>query len=157
MIYGPDDPPSILYQHLNLSIINKIILENPFMQNYFSGKFIKRDDSEFLFLKNYQLFFEADSGNINEKGMIDLKEKYDKNNNRDCALIIIYFLLQNMQNTKYDSSNLVALEIVKCLSYELDDITKLKLIIPYFVENLKRGLYNKNHILELFIRNILFN
>ena len=89
--------------------------------------------------------------------MIDLKEKYDKNNNRDCALIIIYFLLQNMQNTIYDSSNLVALEIVKCLSYELDDITKLKLIIPYFVENLKRGLYNKNHIPELFIRNILFN
>ena len=29
MIYGPDDPPSILYQHLNISIINKIILENP--------------------------------------------------------------------------------------------------------------------------------
>ena len=157
MIYGPNDPPSILYQHLNLSIINKIILENPFMQNYFSGKFIKKDDSEFLFLKNYQLFFEADSGNINEKGMIELKEKYDKNNNRDCAFIIIYFLLQNMQNTKYDSSNLVALEIVKCLSYELDYITKLKLIILYFVENLKRGLYNKNHIPELLIRNILFN
>ena len=31
--------------------------------------------------------------------------------------------------------------MVKDLSYKLDDITKLKLIIPYFVENLKRESY----------------
>jgi len=155
MMYGPNDPPSILYQHLNLAIINKIILENPFMQNFFSGKFSKKKNSEFLFLKNYQLFFEADSGNINEKGMNELKEKYDKNNNQDCAFIIINFLLQNMQNTKYDSTNLVALEMVKCLSYKLDDIAKLKYIIPYFVENLKRKNYTTkivslNYLFEIF-------
>ena len=155
MIYGPDDPPSILYQHLNLAIINKIILENPFMQNYFSGKFTRSDDNEFLYLKNYKLLFEADSGNINESGMKELKEKYNKNNNQDCAFVIINFLLQNMQNTKYDSTNLVALEMVKCLSYKLDDITKLQLIIPYFVENLKREnfttkIVSLNYLFEIF-------
>ena len=155
MIYGPDDPPSILYQHLNLAIINKIILENPFMQNYFSGKFTRSDDNEFLYLKNYKLLFEADSGNINESGMKELKEKYNKNNNKDCAFVIINFLLQNMQNTKYDSTNLVALEMVKCLSYKLDDITKLQLIIPYFVENLKREnfttkIVSLNYLFEIF-------
>ena len=155
MMYGPDDPPSILYQHLNLAIINRIILENPFVQSYFSGKFKKKEDGDFLFLKNYKLLFDADSGNINEKGIIEIKEKYDKNNNKDCAFIIIIFLLQNMQNTKYDSTNLVALEMVKCLSYKLDDITKLKLIIPYFVENLKRENYTTkivslNYLFEIF-------
>ena len=60
-----------------------------------------------------------------------------------------------MQNTKYDSSNLVALEMVKCLSNKLDDITKLKLIIPYFVENLKRENYTTkiislNYLFEIF-------
>ena len=60
-----------------------------------------------------------------------------------------------MQNTKYDSSNLVALEMVKCLSYKLDDITKLKLIIPYFVENLKREnfttkIVSLNYLFEIF-------
>ena len=155
MMFGPDDPPSILYQHLNLAIINRIILENPFIQNYFSWKFTKKEDNEHIYLNNYKLFFEADSGNINEKGMAELKEKYDKNNNKDCAFIIINFLLQNMQNTKYDSTNLVALEMVKCLSNKLDDITKLKLIIPYFVENLKRDNYTTkivslHYLFEIF-------
>ena len=141
MMFGPDDPPSILYQHLNLAIINKIIIENPFTQNCFDGKIFKKEDNDSLFLKNYKLFFDVDSGNINEKGIEELKEKYEKNNNKDCAFIIINFLLQNLQNTKYDSTNMVALEMVKYLSYKLDDITKLKLIIPYFVENLKRDNY----------------
>ena len=46
MMFGPEDEPSMLYQHLNLSIINKIILENNF-----SGKFTKKDDN-YLFLNN---------------------------------------------------------------------------------------------------------
>ena len=155
MIFGPDDPPSILYQQLNLAIINKIILENPFMPNYSSGKFVKNEDSDYLYLKNYKLFFDVDSGNIKEKEMAILKEKYDKNNNKDCVFIILNYLVQNMQNTKYDSTNLVALEMVKCLSYKLDDITKLKLIIPYFVENLKRENYTTkivslNYLFEIF-------
>ena len=149
MMFGPEDEPSMLYQHLNLSIINKIILENNF-----SGKFTKKDDN-YLFLNNYKLFFDIDSGNIKEKEMNDLKNLYDKNHNFECVYIIINFLIQNLQNTKYDSSNLVALEMLKYLSYKLDDITKLKLIIPYFVENLKRENYTTkvvtlNFLLEIF-------
>ena len=157
MIFGPDDNPAILYQNLNLAIINKIILENPLMQNYFSGKFIKKEDSEYLYLKNYQLFFDPDSGIINEKGINELKEKYDKNSNKDCAFIIINFLLQNMQYTKYDSTNLVALEMVKELSFKLDDITKLKLIIPYFVENLKRDSYTTKLVTLNFLFEVLYS
>jgi hypothetical protein len=155
MMFGPDDPPSILYQHLNLAIINRIILENPFMQNYFSGKFIKSENNDHIFLKNYELFFDVDSGAINEKGIEILKNEYDKKNNKDCVYILLNYLLQNMQNTKYDTTNLVALEMVKCLSYKLDDITKLKLIIPYFVENLRRDNYTTkivslNFLFEIF-------
>ena len=157
MMFGPDDTPAILYQNLNLAIINKIILENPLMQNYFSGKFIKKEDSEYLYLKNYRLFFDPDSGIINEKGMNELKEKYNINNNKDCVFILINFLLQNMQYTKYDSTNLVALEMVKDLCYKIDDISKLKLIIPYFVENLKRDSYTTKLVSLNFLFEILYS
>ena len=157
MIFGPDDTPAILYQHLNLAIINKIILENPLMQNFFSGKFIKKENSEYLYLKNYRFFFDADSGKISEKGINELKEKYNKNNNKECVFIIINYLLQNMQNTKYDSTNLVALEMVKELSKKLDDITKLKLIIPYFVENLKRYSYTTKLVSLNFLLDVLYS
>ena len=154
MMFGPEDEPSILYQHLNLAIINKIILENPFMQNYSSGKFTKKED-DYLYLKNYKLFFDVDTGNIREPELNELKEIYNKNYNFECVYIIINFLLQNLQNTKYDSTNLVALEMLKYLSFKLDDITKLKLIIPYFVENLKRNNYTTkivtlNFLIEIF-------
>ena len=152
MMFGPNDEPSILYQHLNLAIINKIILENPFMQNYFSGKFERKGENDAsLYLKNYKLFFDVDSGNIRDKDMEELKEKYDKNHNFECVYIILNFLIQNLQNTKYDSTNLVALEMVKYLSFKLNDITKLKLIIPYFVENLKR----ENHTTKIVSLNFL--
>ena len=157
MIFGPDDTPAILYQNLNLAIINKMIIENPLMQNYFSGKFTKKEDNEYLYLKNYKLFFDPDSGAINDKGLIELKEKYDKNNNRDCVFIIINLLLQNMQYTKYDSTNLVALEMVKELSYKLDDITKLKLIIPYFVDNLRRESYTTKLVSLNFLFEVLYS
>ena len=157
MMFGPDDKPAILYQHLNLAIINKIILENPLMQNFFSGKFIKKENSEYLYLKNYRFFFDPDSGKINEKGINELKEKYNLNNNKECVFIIINYLLQNMQNTKYDSTNLVALEMVKELSKKLDDITKLKLIIPYFVENLKRYSYTTKLVSLNFLLEVLYS
>jgi serine/threonine protein kinase len=157
MMFGPDDKPAILYQHLNLAIINKIILENPLMQNFFSGKFIKKENSEYLYLKNYRFFFDPDSGKINEKGINELKEKYNLNNNKECVFIIINYLLQNMQNTKYDSTNLVALEMVKELSKKLDDITKLKLIIPYFVENLKRYSYTTKLVSLNFLLDVLYS
>ena len=157
MIFGPDDTPAILYQNLNLAIINKIILENPLIQNYFSGKFSKNEDSEYLYLNNYKLFFDPDSGVINENGINELKENHNKNNNKECVFIIMNLLLQNMQYTKYDSSNLVALEMVKNLSYKLDDITKLKLIIPYFVENLKRDSYNTKLVTLNYLFEILYS
>ena len=127
------------------------------MQNYFNGKFIKKEDNEYLYLKNYKLFFDPYSGAINDKGLIELKEKYDKNNNRDCVFIIINLLLQNMQYTKYDSTNLVALEMVKELSYKLDDITKLKLIIPYFVDNLRRESYTTKLVSLNFLFEVLYS
>ena len=157
MMFGPNDSPAILYQHLNLAIINKIILQNPFKSNNSYGKFNKKEDDDNLYLKDYKLFFDVESGNINENGINFLKENYDKNNNKDCIYIILNYLIQNMQNTKYDSTNLVALEMVKYLSYKLDDITKLKLIIPYFVENLKRESYTTKIVSLNFLFQVFYS
>jgi hypothetical protein len=156
MMFGPEDEPSILNQHLNLAIINKILLENPFTENNISEKFTKKE-GVYLYLNNYKLFFDVESGNIREKEMNELKNIYNKNHNFECVYIVINFLLQNLQNTKYDSTNLVALEMIKYLSYKLDDITKLKLIIPYFVENLKRENYTTKIVTLNFLIDVFYS
>ena len=156
MMFGPEDEPSILNQHLNLAIINKILLENPFTENNISEKFTKKE-GDYLYLNNYKLFFDVESGNIREKEMNELKNIYNRNHNFECVYIVINFLLQNLQNTKYDSTNLVALEMIKYLSYKLDDITKLKLIIPYFVENLKRENYTTKIVTLNFLIDVFYS
>jgi len=96
MIFGPNDTPAVLYQHLNLAIINKIILENPLMQNFFSGKFIKKEDSEYLYLKSYKLFFDPDSGIINEKSMIGISNPYPENFSLPFPESLKHFVIPNI-------------------------------------------------------------
>jgi hypothetical protein len=46
-----------------------------------------------------------------------------------------------MKNVKYETTNLVAMEMVKNISNKLPDIFILKNIIPHFVDNLSRKSY----------------
>ena len=155
MIYGPDETPPILYQHLNLAIINKIILFNPLTQDFDKQKFRKEND--YIYLNMFKFFFDPENGVLYNNSIDELKEKYNINHNKDCVLVLLNFILQNFQNTKYESTNLVALEIVKNLSTKLSDITKLQLIIPYFVENLHRENFTTKIISLNFLFEILYS
>ena len=80
---------------------------------------------------------------------------FDKNNNKETAKIFLDYLLQNLDSVKYDSSNLVAMEMIKHFGMKFPDFFKLDIIIPYFVENLKREnnlikLQTVDYIFELF-------
>ena len=60
-----------------------------------------------------------------------------------------------MDNAKYDSSILVAMEMLMNFSKFIDDISKLKIIIPYFMNNLRKKNYtikiaSLNNVFELF-------
>ena len=155
MIFGENDIPLPLKKKLNLEIINQIILNNPINQNP-SKSILKTDKNAFYYGENKLILNIAngelliDEINNNE----DKKILFEKNDNKGCVLILINYLVKNMKNVKYETSNIAAMEMVKNLSSKLPDIFKLKNIIPYFVDNLARKSYTTkltslNYIFEI--------
>ena len=147
MIFGLNDTPLKLHKKLNLEIINQLIVNNPINQNQSKSILKIKENSAFyggnkfiINVLNYELIVDGD------------KDIFDKNNNRDCLLIIINYLVKNMKYVQYETSNLAAMEMVKNLSSKLPDIFKLKNIIPYFVDNLDR----KNFTTKLTSLNYIF-
>ena len=153
-LYGPDSEPPLLFQHLNLEIANKIILDDPFYRPNSSNSVFKSNEKNELFVDNYKLSFYPQKRNIIPE-LINNKKIFEENNNKECVDIIIKYLLQAMDNAKYDSSILVAMEMIMNLSKTIDDISKLKIIIPYFMNNLRKNNYtikiaSLNNVFELF-------
>ena len=62
-----------------------------------------------------------------------------KNDNHKTIRIFMDYILQNIGSVKFDSTNLVGMEMLKHISFKLSDFEKLDIIIPYFVDNLKRS------------------
>ena len=151
MIYGPSFETPKLYQHLNLEIANKIILEDPFYKvNSANSIFISNEKNE-LFVDNFKMNFYPQK-KILLPEIENNKKLFLEKNNQDCVYIIINYLLQAMQNTKYDSSVLVAMEMIFNLIKSIDDVMKLHLIIPYFMNNLRK----KNYLLKISSLNYIF-
>ena len=158
MIFGEKDTPLALNKKLNLEIINQIILNNPINQNPSKslinidnqGIFYYGENKFILNISNGELLFDI-IGNKKNSNIFEI------NNNRDCVLIIINFLVKNMKNVKYETSNLAAMEMVKNLSSKLPDIFKLKYIIPYFVDNLGRKSFTTKLAALNYIFEILYS
>ena len=148
IIFGANDQPIPLSQNLNFSIINKIILESPFTNFGENSIFIRNMDNA-IFLGNQELIMNPDNGEIIEKYL----KKCDNIENKTCIYLIIDYILQAIQYTKYDTTNLLALEMLYILSKKIPDIAKLQLILPYFINNLKR----KKYIIQLTSINYLFD
>ena len=150
LLYGPSSVPIPLFQRMNFPIINKLIADNPVTTNI-KNPIFKREKGVY-YIDEFKLLFEPSEGKINFE--YKNEEIFKKNNNEECAFIIINLLLQNMQNTKYETSNYVAMEMLKNFCVKLPDITKLQLIIPYFINNIKRTSYTTkltslNYIFEI--------
>ena len=151
MLYGPDLIPPKLYQHLNLEIANKIILDDPFYKfNSANSIFISNEKNE-LFVDKFKLNFYPQKKTLLQE--IEKEKKlFIEKNNKDCIYIIINYLLQSMQNTKYDSSTLVAMEMIFNLVKSIEDVKKLSLIIPYFMNNLTK----KNYLVKIVSLKYIF-
>ena len=151
MIYGPSSTPGQLFQRMNFPIINKLIADNPISYNLRYSLF-KKDKKGIFSIDEYNLLFAPSDGKINFEYTDE--SIFKKNNNEDCVFIIINLLLQNFQNVKYETSNYVAMEMLKNFCVKLPDIIKLQLIIPYLVNNIKRTRYTTkltslNYIFEI--------
>jgi len=151
IIFGPNEEPVPLKQCLNFSIVNKIILEEPFSINGENKLFVKNKDNK-LCIGEYEFIFNPENGKLYKKFFNENND--DEKNNINCLFIIINYILEAMQYTKYDTTNLVAMEMINIISKKLPDVTKLQLILPYFISNLKRGKYitklkSLNYIFEI--------
>ena len=150
MIFGKNDTPKKLNNKLNLEIINLIILKNPINLNS-TKSLLNKDENEIFYYDQNKFMINI----LTNQLIVDKDENiFEKNNNKDCVLIIINYLMKNMKNVKYETSNLAAMEMVKNLSSKLPDIFNLKNIIPYFVANLERKsfttkLTSVNYIFEM--------
>ena len=156
IIFGLDENPIPLKQNLNYAIVNKIILEEPFSL-IGSNTMFTLNKENILCIGDYELIFNPKNGKIYKKYFEnneneDNLDEEKKINNKDCIFIIINYILEAMQYTKYDTTNLIAMEMLNILSKKLDDIMKLQLILPYFVSNLKR----KKYIIQLKSLNYIF-
>ena len=154
IIFGINEEPIPLHQNLNFSIINKIILEEPFSLIGTSTIF-SLNKEKILCIGDYELLFNPENGKIHKK-FLDYEDDDEEKNtyNKNCIFIIINYILESMQYTKYDTTNLVAMEMLNVISKKLDDIMKLQLILPYYISNLKRQKYiiklkSLNYIFEI--------
>ena len=82
-------------------------------------------------IENFTLLFirSKDESEID----IQLLEKGNNKNSNECNYIIIRYLINCLNNVKYPSSIILALELIEKFSTKIDDNTKIQLIIPYLI------------------------
>ena len=148
-LFGIDSEPEPLFQHLNLEIANKILLNDPFEKT--SCSVFRNNEKGELFVDGFKLNFYPKNGKIISE-LFENKNIFKENENEKCVFIIIDYLLQAMEYSKYDSSKLLAMEMVRNLSRRIDDISKLKLIIPYYITKLKE----QNYLVKISALNFVF-
>ena len=124
-LFGIDSEPEPLFQHLNLEIANKILLNDPFEKT--SRSVFRNNEKGELFVDGFKLNFYPKNGKIISE-LFENKNIFKENENEKCVFIIIDYLLKAMEYSKYDSSKLLAMEMVRNLSKRIDDISKLKFL-----------------------------
>ena len=148
IIFGINENPIPLNQTLNFYIINKILLEDPFFYFGENSIFVKNSEN-YLCIGDFELIFQPENGEIYEKYL----KRCENIENKNCLYLILDYLLEASQYTKYDTSNLLALEMIYILSKKLSDVAKLQLTLPYFINNLKR----KKYIIQVTSINYIFD
>ena len=121
LIFGYNEKAPLIKECLNFSLINKIFLDSSLLKIQY---LIEKE-------KNFKLL-------INIKNTEEIIKEKEIENDKKCILLLFNYIVEAMQNVKYESSNWVALEMIKCILTKVPDKLKLLRIIPYFIENIKR-------------------
>ena len=117
-LYGINYNAPSLYQKLNFSIINKLILKPPF----------KEAQDNNTFLSKYEFLFDLSNVNnlVNEQTLNN--ELFTTKLNEDCSLLFINYILQSLLFTQYTSSTLVGMEMLKQFSNKLNLFLRYKML-----------------------------
>lgn len=134
VVCGPDSEVPELYRNLNNVVLNDLILDSPFTKHYIENYSIIFDLKNEL--PNENLLFEEGESFTQKNPKLSLS-KFKDNNNSECSLIIVNYILTAILIAKYSSTKIVGMEILRIFSNKLTDITKIQLIIPYLVKLLK--------------------
>ena len=118
IIYGHNSNIPELYQNLNHHILNKLILNNAFVNPL-----------------TFQLIIDnqSDENVINEIN----KEVFFQNGNSESILIIVNLILSSILYCKYSTTKILGLEMLRIFSKKLPDIIKIQIIIPYMITLLR--------------------
>ena len=123
VLYGPDQEAPEIYQSLNYQVLNKLILDNPFTKYYNEA---------------YSIIFNLQNDNLLSEECNSFPiNKFLENNNSECSLIIVNLILTSILNTKFASSKIVGMEILRIFAGCSPDLLNIQLIIPYLVKLLK--------------------
>ena len=145
LIFGLNEKIPLIEECLNFFIINKLYL---YESTFDIQKFFERDKNLkiVLDLKENKII---DDNNINDK---IINNEYSK----DCILLLFDYIVEAMRDVKYESSNWVSLEMIKCILKKVPDHITLFRIIPYIVDNLQRkDLFTKLKSLHIIIDSLL--
>ncbi len=129
-LFGVNNEAPELFQNLNHNILNKLILDDP----------LQKANSNYENIYFFKLIFNLDTEKELNLISENEKEKISEIQNRESSYILINFILSAILNTKYASSVLCAIEMLKHLAnnfpYE-KDLIKIQIIIPYLCKLFK--------------------
>lgn len=141
-LYGLEEESPILYQQMSFVILNKLIIKPSFLSymELRNKEYVMDDLSRNkVSLYNFDFLFSIDDTNTlnREEELKKDPEIFNRNNNKDCIIFFLNYIFNNIGCVKYQSSGLVALEMLKNLSTKVNDLMKLQYIVPYFVSMLQ--------------------
>jgi hypothetical protein len=119
LLFGKSTGVPELCDDLNSNIVNEIILDKAFENNFIG------DRPAIIYTQDDDEFENSDAA------------LFTANNNQDSCLIFINYILTAILNTEYPSTKIVAMEQLRHFATMRSDITKIQLIIPYLVNLLK--------------------
>jgi len=120
-LFGLNSEAPELFQNLNHNILNKLILDDPFQKpsvcdNYFKLIFNLESEKELNLIQGNE------------------EERISHVQNKESAYILMNFILSATLNTKYSSTKLCSIEMLRHIANNLPyekDFIKIQIIIPY--------------------------
>lgn len=126
-LFGVSSEAPELYQNLNHNVLNKVILDDPFQKGALNES-------------GFKLIFNLESDCALSLLRENEEQRIAQAQNKESAYLMLNFILSVLLNTKYFSSKLCAMEMLKHLANNLPlerDLTKIQVIIPFLCKLFK--------------------
>ena len=126
-LFGLSSQAPELYQNLNHNVLNKVILDDPFQKGALNES-------------GFKLIFNLESDSALSLLRENEEQRIAQAQNKESAYLLLNYILSGILNTKYSSSKLCAMEMLRHLANNMAlerDLTKIQIIIPFLCKLFK--------------------